>query len=80
MGDRQVEEEEEVFQNEVRGGGSSWVAASERRKRERSRISSMRQNATKAPGAPTPGTRKSAGMICPGGLRSAPGVAGLATS
>ena len=32
------------------------------------------------PGAPTPGTRKSAGMICPGGLRSAPGVAGLGTS
>ena len=58
----------------------SWVAASARRKRERSGFAPMRQNATKAPGAPTPGTRKSAGMICPGGLRSAPGVTGLGTS
>ena len=59
---------------------ASWVAASTWRKRERSGFAPMRQNATKAPGAPTPGTRKSAGMICPGGLRSAPGVAGLGTS
>ena len=61
-------------------GRASWVAASKRRKRERSGMSPMRQNATKAPGAPTPGTRKSAWIICPGGLQSAPGVAGLGTS
>ena len=40
----------------------------------------MHQNAIKAPNAPTPGIRKGAWMICPGGLRSVPGVAGLGTS
>ena len=33
-----------------------------------------------SPGAPTPGTRKGAWMICPGLLRSARGVAALGTS
>ena len=61
------------------GALPGWLPPSAR-KRERSGLSPMHQNATKAPGAPTPGTRKGAWMICPGGLLSAPGISGLGTS